>query len=597
MYSSDVINEILSENDIVDYVSQYVRLKKSGRDYSGLCPFHKEKSPSFHVSGEKQLFHCFGCGVSGNLIQFVMKSEGLDFVEALKLLADRAGVVLPEENDKADYALHEKKKKIYEMNKAAARFFYSELSSEEGKTAVEYFKKRQLGAKTIRQYGLGYSPNDYNALHSYMNSLGYSDTELIEAGLVSEREGRVYDRFRGRVMFPIIDLRGNIIGFGGRILTDAKEINGYKPPKYLNSAETPVFNKGRNLFSLNNAKKDTGGKLILVEGYMDVISVFQAGIINVVATLGTALTEDQAKLMMKYSNEILICYDSDEAGRKATIRAIEIINGVGGKSAVVRLKGAKDPDEYIKANGAESFKNAVAAAVPSTEYRLASAKVLYNTDVPEGKIQFISDAAEILGSVRDSVEVDAYIRKIAAETEISTDAIYSEYKKKKKNAVQREKKQFSQGDLHISAVQKSGNIVTVGNDNAIAAAEKKLLNLIAQNKKFCKKTMEILSADAFSNDVYRKLAEAIYKNCTLGIASEPAMLLNMFDNDDLKTASEVFYNMEVYENNEKTLDDLIISIKKEKIKKQILSEKDPEKLKKLLYEQNALSKRNSELKG
>ncbi len=597
MYSSDVINEILSENDIVDYVSQYVRLKKSGRDYSGLCPFHKEKSPSFHVSGEKQLFHCFGCGVSGNLIQFVMKSEGLDFVEALKLLADRAGVVLPEENDKADYALHEKKKKIYEMNKAAARFFYSELSSEEGKTAVEYFKKRQLGAKTIRQYGLGYSPNDYNALHSYMNSLGYSDTELIEAGLVSEREGRVYDRFRGRVMFPIIDLRGNIIGFGGRILTDTKEINGYKPPKYLNSAETPVFNKGRNLFSLNNAKKDTGGKLILVEGYMDVISVFQAGIINVVATLGTALTEDQAKLMMKYSNEILICYDSDEAGRKATIRAIEIINGVGGKSAVVRLKGAKDPDEYIKANGAESFKNAVAAAVPSTEYRLASAKVLYNTDVPEGKIQFISDAAEILGSVRDSVEVDAYIRKIAAETEISTDAIYSEYKKKKKNAVQREKKQFSQGDLHISAVQKSGNIVTVGNDNAIAAAEKKLLNLIAQNKKFCKKTMEILSADAFSNDVYRKLAEAIYKNCTLGIASEPAMLLNMFDNDDLKTASEVFYNMEVYENNEKTLDDLIISIKKEKIKKQILSEKDPEKLKKLLYEQNALSKRNSELKG
>ena len=591
MYSSDVINEILSENDIVDYVSQYVRLKKSGRDYSGLCPFHKEKSPSFHVSGEKQLFHCFGCGVSGNLIQFVMKSEGLDFVEALKLLADRAGVVLPEENDKTDYALHEKKKKIYEMNKAAARFFYSELSSEEGKTAVEYFKKRQLGAKTIRQYGLGYSPNDYNALHSYMNSLGYSDTELIEAGLVSEREGRVYDRFRGRVMFPIIDLRGNIIGFGGRILTDAKEINGYKPPKYLNSAETPVFNKGRNLFSLNNAKKDTGGKLILVEGYMDVISVFQAGIINVVATLGTALTEDQAKLMMKYSNEILICYDSDEAGRKATIRAIEIINGVGGKSAVVRLKGAKDPDEYIKANGAENFKNAVAAAVPSTEYRLASAKVLYNTDVPEGKIQFISDAAEILGSVRDSVEVDAYIRKIAAETEISTDAIYSEYKKKKKNAVQREKKQFSQGDLHISAVQKSGNIVTVSNDNAIAAAEKKLLNLIAQNKKFCKKTMEILSADAFSNDVYRKLAEAIYKNCTLGIASEPAMLLNMFDNDDLKTASEVFYNMEVYENNEKTLDDLIISIKKEKIKKQILSEKDPEKLKKLLYEQNALSKR------
>lgn len=588
MYSSDVISEILAENDIIDYVSQYVHLKKSGRDYSGLCPFHKEKSPSFHVSGEKQLFHCFGCGVSGNLIQFVMKSEGIDFVEALKLLADRAGIVLPE--DKSDYAFHEKKKKIYEMNKAAARFFYSELISERGREALEYFKKRQLDARTVKIYGLGYAPDDYNALHRHMNGLGYTDKELLEAGLAASKDERVYDRFRDRVMFPIIDLRGNIIGFGGRILTDKKEINGYSPPKYLNSAETPVFNKGKNLFSLNNAKKDTSGKLILVEGYMDVISVFQAGIINVVATLGTALTEDQARLMMKYCNEILICYDSDEAGQKATVRAIDIINSVGGRSGVIRLKGAKDPDEYIKANGAESFKIAVNNALPSTEYRLSAAKALYNTDITEGKIQFVSEAAKILSGVRDAVEVDAYIKKIAAETEISGDAIYSEYKKKKKSGLLREKKNSGYGTLkHIQSDY--SRAVPGNNDTAIEKAEKKLLNLIVQNKKICRKSMEILTADSFSNEVHRVLAEKIYENYKKDIVSEPAMLLNMFDEENAKKASEVFYNMEIYEDDEKTFEDLIMTIKKERIKKQIMEEKNPEKLRELLNEQAMLSKK------
>ena len=586
MYSNDVISEILAGNDIIDYVSQYVHLKKSGRDYSGLCPFHKEKSPSFHVSGEKQLFHCFGCGVSGNLIQFVMRSEGIDFVEALKLLADRAGIALPEEN--ADYAFYEKKKKIYEMNKAAARFYYSELNSERGEYAREYFKKRQLSGRTIKIYGLGYAPDDYGALKKHMNELGYTDSELLEAGLAATREGRVYDRFRDRVMFPIIDLRGNIIGFGDRILSEKNEINGYKPPKYLNSAETPVFNKGKNLFSLNNAKKDSSGKLILVEGYMDVISVFQAGIINVVATLGTALTEDQARLLMKYCNEILICYDSDEAGQKATARAIGIINSVGGHAGVIRLKGAKDPDEYIKANGAESFRAAVNAAVPSTEYSLAAAKAKFNTDVTEGKIQFVAEAAKILSGIGDAVEVDAYIKKISNETEISKDAIYSEYKKIKKSSFFKERKQS--GELR-SIKQDSQGITAVSDDTVTQKAEKKLLNLIVQNKKLCKKTMEIFPPESFSCETYRLLAEKIYENCKNGIESEPALLLNLFDSENVKKASEVFYNMEVYENNEKTFNDLIYTIKIEKIKKQIREEKNPEKLKELLAEQAKLSKR------
>lgn len=586
MYSNDVISEVLAGNDIIDYVSQYVHLKKNGRDYSGLCPFHKEKSPSFHVSGEKQLFHCFGCGAGGNLLQFVMRSEGIDFVEALKLLADRAGIMLPEEN--SDYAFHEKKKKIYEMNKAAARFYYSVLTSEEGREAVEYFKKRQLSGKTVKTFGLGYAPDDYGTLKKYMNGLGYTDAELLEAGLAASRDNRVYDRFRDRVMFPIIDLRGNIIGFGGRILKDSREINGFKPPKYLNSAETPVFSKGKNLFSLNNAKKDGSEKLILVEGYMDVISVYQAGIINVVATLGTALTEDQAKLLMKYCNEILICYDSDEAGQKATARAIGIINSVGGRAGVIRLKGAKDPDEYIKANGSQSFKNAVQNAIPSTEYSLSTVKALYNTEVTEGKIQFISDAAKILSSLEDAVEVDAYIRRISAETEISKEAVYSEYKKHKKKSVYKEKQQ-SEKLLHIKAEGQAS--AAVHESTLIEKAEKKLLNLIIQSKKFCRKAAEIFPAEEFSNEIYRKLAKKIYENFSDGVISEPAVLVSMFENENIKTASEVFYNMEVYEDNDKTFDDLVISIKKEKIKKQILEEKNPERLKELLSEQARLAKR------
>lgn len=588
-YSEDIVNEVFQENDIVDYISGYVTLKKSGRDYSGLCPFHKEKTPSFHVSGEKQLFHCFGCGASGNLVQFVMRAEGIDFVEALKLLADRAGIVLPEDDNRIDSKLHEKRKKIYEMNKAAARFYFKTLTqAPEGKAALDYFKKRRLLAKTVKNYGLGFAPDDYNALRSYMNGLGYKDDELLEAGLLSQKDGRYYDRFRNRVIFPIIDLRGNVIGFGGRIMNSEPDQNGYKPPKYLNSAETPVFNKGKNLFSLNLAKKDSHEKLILVEGYMDVISVYQAGVTNVVATLGTALTEDQAKLMLKYCSEILICYDTDEAGRKATLRAIDIIAGAGGRSKVIHLKGAKDPDEYIKTMGTEMFLRAVEEATPSTEYRLTLAKTEYNLDVAEGKIRFVNEAAEILSGINDAVEVDEYVKKVSRETEISKDAIYAEYKKyKKKNAGKNQTRRI----VVRESKTKTDPLIGQVQDNVLEKAQKKLLNLIIQNKKLWQKTAESLSPDDFSNPVYKKLAEKIYKSYLEGKTVEPSILLNEFDGEDVNTASEVFYNMEVYEDNEKTLTELIISIKKEKIKQQILTEKDPNKINQLLKEQAMLTKK------
>ena len=336
--SDDLISEICSDNDIIDYVSQYVPLKKSGKDYSGLCPFHHEKTPSFHVSQDKQLFHCFGCGASGNLVQFVMRMENLDFVDSLRVLADRAGIVIPEE-DELTTEDHSRKQKILEMNKLSARFFHNCLKDKSiGGAAQKYFIKRRISWKTVVTYGLGYAPPDKTALVDYMKGKGYTERQLRDAGLAIDRNGRTIDKFRDRVMFPIINVRGDVIGFGGRIMNDQKEINGYKIPKYLNSSETPVFDKGRNLFSLNIAKNARERDLILCEGYMDVISTYQAGVSNIVATLGTAITPNQAKLMLRYANEILICYDSDEAGVKAALRAIDVISEAGGKSRVIRLR-------------------------------------------------------------------------------------------------------------------------------------------------------------------------------------------------------------------------------------------------------------------
>lgn len=582
-YSESVINEVFAENDIVDYVSQYVALKKTGKDYSGLCPFHKEKSPSFHVSREKQLYHCFGCGASGNLVQFVQRTEGLDFVEALKLLADRAGIVLPEEDNRVDYALHEKKQRIYQMNQAAARYFHHVLTeTPEGAPGLSYFQERRLSPKTIRSYGLGFAPDEYTALFDHMKTLGYSEEELLEAGLITKREERVFDRFRNRVIFPIIDLRGNVIGFGGRIMGDAKEQNGFKLPKYLNSAETPVFHKGRNLFSLNLAKKAQAPQIILAEGYMDVISVYQAGVHNVVATLGTALTEDQARLLMKYCNEILLCYDSDEAGQKATIRAIEIINSVNGKARVIRLRGAKDPDEYIKANGAEAFRHAVAQSVPSTEYRISLARTHFNLDAPEGKIGFVQEAAEVLCNLGDAVEVDAYVKQVSAETEISKEAIYSEYKKK---AAQKKRQQMPAPSRTLRPVQNPGadepapRIATPSE-----LAEKKLLNLMIQKKKYMQTVFSSLTPEDFTNPVHRRLYEKIMQCGEAEILPEPAMLVNDFSDDEMKSAAAVFYNLEEYENNESVLSELIINMKKDQYLKRIKEETDPRKINELFQQ-------------
>lgn len=587
--SDDLINEICTNNDIVDYVSKYVQLKKSGRDYSGLCPFHHEKSPSFHVSGEKQLFHCFGCGASGNLVQFVMRTENLDFVEALKLLADKAGIVIPENGAGISDAQHEKKKKILEMNKLSARFFYNTLKNpSEGREAREYFKRRGITWDTVIMYGLGFSGKNKTALTEYLKSQGYTEAETVEAGLSVERDGKIIDKFRNRVMFPIIDVRGNVIGFGGRTMLEVKEINGYKIPKYLNSSETAVFDKGKNLFSLNIAKNERAEYLILCEGYMDVISVCQAGIRNIVATLGTAITENQAKLMMRYAGEILICYDMDEAGRKAALRAIEIINSVNGRSRVIQLKGCKDPDEYINLYGAEAFKTAVKNAVPSTEFRLSLIKGKYDTASVDGKVRFISEAAEALKDVNNAVEVDAYIRKISEENEINPEAVYSEFKKKNKRSGFESipnKQQYKT----VSASE-SGRKNGIKPPGKLTEAEKRLLSLIASSRHIYKTVKDKIRADEFSTSVHRRIAKKLYELYENGQPIDESMILNEFSGNraEEEEASSVFYNIERYDADDDTAMDLVYNIRLEELNAEIAAETDTVRLTELFKRQREL---------
>ena len=571
-----------------------MQLKKSGRDYSGLCPFHHEKTPSFHVSREKQLFHCFGCGASGNLVQFVMRSENLDFVDALKVLADRAGIIIPEDNGDFSDENHEKKKRILAMNKYAARFFYDCLKDKStGEKGQQYFVKRNIPWKTVTVYGLGYAPDSRDMLLKHLTSKGFKTDEIVEAGLAVSREGKIYDKFRDRVMFPIIDVRGNVIGFGGRIMHDSKEINGYKIPKYLNSPETPVFDKGKNLFSLNLAKNAKSSEIILCEGYMDVISVYQAGIKNIVATLGTAITENQAKLMLRYANEILICYDSDEAGTKAALRAIDVISDAGGRSRVIRLKNAKDPDEYINKNGVEKFKEAVRNAVAATEFKISLIKKQYDITNTEGKILFIEDVVKVFTKLKDAVEVDAYITKVAEDTGISRDAILSKYREKaSKNTYRRIP---TKTEYQKKTEQKQREAVREKKVTAsLLEAEKRLIGLISQSKKLYKITSAQIKAEEFSTEVYRRLARMIYDSYENDTSPDGAMILNSFSGEDVSEASAVFYNLEVYSGDEETVRELLYTIKLERLDIRINAETNASALAELFRErEKVLEEKNT----
>ena len=438
-YSDELISEVIAANDIVDIASGYMKLQRSGNGYKGLCPFHSEKTPSFHISADKQLYHCFGCGVGGSSLQFIMNIENLDFVEALKFLADRAKISLPEENsDENNNEFYEKRQAIYKVNAAAAKYFNKTLFSDQGKIAQRYVSSRQLDSKTAVSFGLGYANPDIADCTEYLKAEGFSEEIILAAGLAkrSTKTNGLYDFFRDRLMFPIIDVRGNVIAFGGRILGDGV-------PKYLNSADIIVFNKSKTLYALNFAKHSCHDRIILCEGYMDVIALHKSGFTNAVATLGTALTEQHAKIISRYTKEVVLCYDSDGAGQKATAAAIELLKAAGVKTKVLTLPGAKDPDEYIKKMGASAFESLIFASENATLYKISKLKQQYNIDNIEEKIELTNKMAEIFAGIENTIERECLMKEVAVQLDISFESIDAQVKLlMKNNAAKQAEKEF-----------------------------------------------------------------------------------------------------------------------------------------------------------
>ncbi len=427
-FPDEFLYQLKLANPVDSVISSYVNLKRSGHDAVGLCPFHSEKTPSFHVYNDTQSFYCFGCGAGGDVITFIKKIENLEYIEAVKLLAQRGGLDVPE--DSRDNKAAMLKKRIYEINRETANFYFRQLVSGADKRGLQYFAGRKLRPETIKKYGLGYAPSGWHTLSTHLHSLGFTNREMLAADVVrlGKDEKSVYDTFRERVIFPIIDLRGNVIAFGGRILGDGS-------PKYLNTSETPVFQKKRNLFSLNFAKNSPLKRMILAEGYMDVIAINQAGFENVVATLGTSLTGEQARILKTYADDVIIAYDSDSAGQKATQRAINLLSEAGLNTRIIKMEGAKDPDEFLKKFGPHRFKLLLDNSDGAINFELAKCKEGLDTETDTGKVELLKRSVKVLSMIYNRLERDVYISRVARENDISIDIlraqIDSEIKKRR----------------------------------------------------------------------------------------------------------------------------------------------------------------------
>ena len=470
-FSEQFLQELSERNDIVDVVSGYVQLtKRSGSNLFGLCPFHSEKTPSFSVSPDKQIYHCFGCGKGGSVIGFIMEIENLSFPDAVGFLARRAGMAMPEENDHGE---SKRRERMLHLNRDAARFFHEQLKTPAGQTARDYIARRGLTARTVTNFGLGFAPNTWSSLTDAMKQKGYSERELFEAGLVRQgKSGRgVYDTFRNRLMFPVIDVRGNVIGFSGRILDDGE-------PKYMNSPETLVFSKSHNLFALNLAKKSKSGYLILAEGNIDVASLHQAGFDSAVASLGTSLTPEQARLMSRYANEVVIAYDNDGAGQKAAQRAITIFEKLDVRVRVLRMEGAKDPDEYIAKFGPDAFRNLLEKSENHVEYRLDSLKANFDLTSDEQKVAFLKEAADIVAQLPGAVEREVYAMRLSEQTGVPRAAVLDEVSRRRKQRARRAKRDEQRTAMrpaHAMLTQPSGVKYA---DPRSAAAEEGIVRLL-----------------------------------------------------------------------------------------------------------------------
>ena len=558
-YSDDIIEEVRMKNDIVDVVSQYVKLNKRGSTYFGLCPFHNEKTPSFSVTPAKQMYYCFGCGAGGNVFNFVMEYENYTFGEALKHLADRAGVQLP----KIEYSGEAKKKAerraaLLEINKLAAGYFYYQLRRENGRQAHEYLTGRGLSEETIRKFGLGYSDKYSDDLYKYLKSKNYSDELLRDSGLfnVDERRG-MYDKFWNRVIFPIMDVNNRVIGFGGRVMGDGK-------PKYLNSPETTIFDKSRNLYGLNVARTTRKNYLILCEGYMDVISMHQAGFTNAVASLGTALTSGHASLLKRYTQEVLLLYDSDEAGIRAALRGIPILRDAGVSSRVVNLKPYKDPDEFIKNMGAEAFEERLGQASDSFMFRVSIAESEFPMDEPQGQNRFFERCAELLLELKDELERNLYI-----------EAIVKKYRGQYGVSVEDLRKRVNTLALKGTPAENRTQPKTSGGQNkkkkesASDQAQKLMLTWLVTYPGIFDKVAQYLNAEDFIVPLYKEVAQMLFRQREEEGQVNPAKLLNSFtDSEEQREVASLFnatIHLETQQEQDRAFADTLLRIKAESL--------------------------------
>lgn len=558
--SDDFLTELRRRADIETTISSYVNLKRAGRISKGLCPFHGEKTPSFTVYPDTQSYYCFGCGNGGDVITFIKNIENLDYIDAVRFLADKNGMDMPDENT-YDNTMNKRRLRMLEANREAAKFYYKCLATKEGAVGYTYFKNRGLTDETIRKFGLGFAPDAYSKLTDYLVKKGYTKEELVYANLARrsvKNEKYVYDNFRNRIMFPIIDVKGNVIGFGGRVMDDSK-------PKYLNTSDTLVYKKSQGLFALNLAKKSGKDSLILCEGYMDVIALHQAGFTNAVAGLGTALTSEQAQLLSRYATEILISYDADEAGQKAAARALGIFKNTNAKIKVLHLTGGKDPDEIIKNYGVEKMKAIITGAANEVEFALLRERSKYDIASDDGKRQYLQEAIKVLSSV-GAIELDIYASRLADELSVSKDVIVSEAKRQaKRQAVIQRKKNFTQ-------IQTQGDVLDKLNPQrktyfAAAKAEEMLIALVMANPEFVKNVDAKISADDFVTDFNRRIYKAVVERLRDGKSAEISFLAGDLDDSEISAVAKIQTVSHTLTNTLKECEDCIKVIVAEKNKK------------------------------
>ena len=544
------IQQLKQSCDMERIVSGYLPLKKKGRYLVGLCPFHSEKSPSFYVYPQNQSFYCFGCGAGGDVITFIRRIENLEYMEAVKLLADRCGLELPMDSDQSD-ARSMLKKRVLEINRESARFFHSCLMSEQGRQAYEYLISRGRDRKTIRHFGLGYAPAGWDGLLNHLRAKGFSDNDMLEANVVTKGKYGPHDRFSNRVIFPIIDLRGNVVAFGGRALDD-------KGAKYLNSSDTPVFKKSKTLFALNFAKTSKRPGLILAEGYMDVIAIHQAGFDNAVATLGTALTEEQARLISQYAERVVLAYDSDGPGQAATKRAMNIFDEVGVKVSVLSMTGAKDPDEFIKKYGTERFAMLLDNSRNPVEFELSKLRTTYDTAQADGKVGYLKEACKLFAGIRNPVEREVYITQTANELAISPQAIKAQIENlDKRESYRQRKQQRADTNIYIGRMAAAKDDLQRRTNLRYAMAEEGVLFCLMKNPDSYPQVSSRVSEPDFVTDINRQLYLALSQRLEQGQTVEMIDLSSQLSPELMGRISAIMATAPSQRCDEQTLGDYI----------------------------------------